>query len=107
MESDTISNAITVSDYSVGCPHCGANNGFFNVGQAHWLVCDVHKTKWCIGSNLFSSWKQESETIWWKNAEKLANYSEVEAASRRRLVGRPGNSAARIEGSARGGDGME
>lgn len=77
MESDTISDTITVSDYFGGCPHCGANHGFLNVGRAHWIACDTHKTKWCIGSNVFSDWKEENEAIWLQNAEKLAGYSEV------------------------------
>src|ERR1700733_15172311 len=64
MESDV---EITVSDYFGGCPHCGANHGFLNVRAEHWIVCDAHKLKWCVGSNLFSSWKDENERIWRRN----------------------------------------
>jgi hypothetical protein len=43
------------------CPHCRNNDGYLNVGRSHWFVCDEHKTKWCIGANLFSSWRDETE----------------------------------------------
>jgi len=73
-----MSDAITVTDYFGGCPHCGANHGFLNVRAEHWIVCDAHQVKWCVGSNLFSSWKDENERIWRRNAEKLLGYSKVE-----------------------------
>jgi hypothetical protein len=73
-----MSDTITVSDYFGGCPHCGANHGFLNVRDEHWIVCDTHKVKWCVGYNLFSDWKKEGETIWWQNGEKLLGYSKVE-----------------------------
>lgn len=78
MESDTISDTITVSDYFGGCPHCGANHGYMNVRAEHWIVCDAHKVKWRIGSNLFSCWKDENESVWLLNAERLLGYSKVE-----------------------------
>jgi hypothetical protein len=43
------------------CPHCRNNDGYVNVGRGHWFVCDEHKVMWFIGSNLFSSWKDETE----------------------------------------------
>jgi hypothetical protein len=73
-----MSDAITVTDYFGGCPHCGANHGFLNVRAEHWIVCDAHKVKWCVGFNLFSSCKDENESVWLANAEKLASYSKVE-----------------------------
>lgn len=60
-----------------GCPECGGTSGFMNVGQAHWFVCDDHLTKWCAGFNLFSSWKDEAEDDWKRNAERLEKYEEV------------------------------
>src|SRR5271170_3970543 len=69
-----MSDAITVTDYFGGCPHCGANHGFLNVRAEHWIVCDAHKVKWCVGFNLFSSCKDENESVWLANAEKLASY---------------------------------
>lgn len=65
------------SDYG-GCPHCGRNDGFLNVGREHWFRCDQHKTKWYFGSNLLSGWREESEETWQRNRFKLAEYMTVE-----------------------------
>jgi hypothetical protein len=43
------------------CPHCHKTNGYINVSRSHWFLCDEHKVKWCVGCNLFSSWREESE----------------------------------------------
>ena len=50
-----------VTEYFGGCPECGSQDGYFNVGRDHWVVCEKHKTRWCIGSNLFSSWRDETK----------------------------------------------
>src|SRR5688572_10365848 len=42
------------------------------------LVCNEHRTKWWCGSNLFSSRREEDETVWIKNRHQLATYREVE-----------------------------
>lgn len=60
------------------CPECGGEDGYMNVGPCHWDVCDEHRVKWCIGSNVFSSWEDEPEVLHRENAEKLAFYREVE-----------------------------
>jgi hypothetical protein len=52
---------IKVDDYFGGCPQCGRSDGYTNVGKSHWFFCREHKAKWCIGSNLFSSWQDETE----------------------------------------------
>lgn len=49
-----------------------------NVRAEHWIVCDAHKVKWRIGSNLFSCWKDENESVWLRNAERFLGYSKVE-----------------------------
>ena len=46
--------------YCGGCPHCGGHDGMVNVGRSHWLRCEEHKVKWCLGSNLFSSWRYQT-----------------------------------------------
>ena len=52
----------TQSDhYFGGCPECGDQDGYTNVGRSHWIFCIAHRTKWCIGANLFSSWRDETE----------------------------------------------
>ena len=65
-------------DYFGDCPKCGLNDGYLNVHKTHWFVCNTHKTCWCIGSNLFSSWKDEDESIWKKNDETLREYRVVD-----------------------------
>ena len=64
--------------YFGGCPECGDTNGYLNVGGNHWFVCDAHKTKWCVGYGLFSSWQEESESAWAANAAKLETMREVD-----------------------------
>ena len=49
-----------------------------NVGPNHWFYCAEHKTKWCIGSNLFFCWKEETEADWKRNEYRLAEYMTVE-----------------------------
>ena len=63
--------------YFGGCPVCRQTDGYMNVGRTHWFVCDTHRTKWCIGMNLFSSWHEETEDEWRINEKKLQSYREV------------------------------
>lgn len=60
-----------------GCPTCKKHNGYLNLRGAHWFVCDEHKVKWCVGFNLFSSWRRETEEDWRKNWATLRQYTEV------------------------------
>ena len=60
-----------------GCPHCGQNDGYLNDGRDHWFRCDRHKVKWWVGSNLFSSWRDEDEETWRLNRFRLAEYMTV------------------------------
>lgn len=60
------------------CPECDGHDGYFNIGANHWFACHTHKTKWKIGENLFSSWKDKTEEQWRTNAETLSSYEEVE-----------------------------
>lgn len=63
------------------CPHCGRNDGYLNVGRAHYFICHQHKMKWWIGDNLFSSWRHESETDFQDNRELLQSYQEIDPPS--------------------------
>ena len=72
---------ITTDEYFGGCPKCGKTDGYVNVGRNHWNLCDEHKTKWPIGANLFSSWKEETEAHWRRNANLLEGYTQVEPIS--------------------------
>ena len=58
-------------DYFGGCPKCGASHGIANVGRGHWGYCSEHRAKWSIGSNLFSSWRLQTED------EQRAIYNEI------------------------------
>jgi hypothetical protein len=50
-----------VSHYFGVCPECHRTDGYINVGRGHWFYCQQHHTRWCVGSNLFDSWKFETE----------------------------------------------
>jgi hypothetical protein len=43
------------------CPVCGQGGRYLNVGRGHWFYCSDHKISWFAGSNLFSSWRHETE----------------------------------------------
>jgi hypothetical protein len=60
------------------CPTCAEHDGFLNDYRDHWFVCDRHLLKWCVGSNLFSTWQFETALDWERNRWKLAKYREVE-----------------------------
>lgn len=60
------------------CPHCGGSDHFLNIGRDHWMVCERHKVKWAIGSNLFRCWRFETEDDWKRNAEVLCSFARVE-----------------------------
>ena len=60
-----------------GCPKCGRYSMILNIGRAHWAYCDVHRFRWCIGSNLFSSWHEQTEDDWAKNAQFLSRFTDA------------------------------
>jgi hypothetical protein len=64
--------------YFGGCPKCGRVEKWRNIGKTHWACCDSHGVKWCVGTNLFSSWGEETAATWDVNEAVLANFSEVE-----------------------------
>jgi CheY-like chemotaxis protein len=59
------------------CPICGRTDGYLNISCNHWFVCHEHKTKWFVGSSLFSDWQFESEIDWLGNAVLLGQYRDV------------------------------
>ena len=60
------------------CPRCGKSDGYLNVHKSHWGICRSCGTKWPIGSDLFSSWKNETKEDWGRNAELLSDLTEVQ-----------------------------
>ena len=66
-----LQSAVTTEEYFGGCPECGKNDGYLNTGRTHVFMCKTHRTSWIAGSNLFSSWRNETE------AEQRAKWDEV------------------------------
>jgi len=60
--------------------------GYLNIGREQWGYCDACKAKWRVGSNLVSSWRDETEDIWKSNQEKLKDYKEVQAEGIREVT---------------------
>jgi len=58
------------------CKH-GHEVRIFNIGRGHWVACDKCKTCMFLGSNLISVWRQETETLWRKNAASVENYAVI------------------------------
>ena len=59
------------------CPICHKEPIVLNLGSDHWAMCVRHRVIWCLGSNLFSSWHKENQTIWDKNKKRLERCAEV------------------------------
>ena len=59
------------------CPVCGVGDLCLNVGRVHFFCCEEHEVTWCVGANLFSSWRHEDEETWRKNEERLKGYRVV------------------------------
>jgi hypothetical protein len=71
-------NSPASDDYFGSCPNCHRNDGYENVGSDHWFVCHQHRVKWCVGSNLFSSWRDQTDQERALVIARLATYREVE-----------------------------
>lgn len=74
--SHSSSNAPTVSRDG-NCPDCHLASKMLNVGRDHYGVCDQHKVFWHIGSDVYSEWRQESESVWQRNDATLRSYTQV------------------------------
>ncbi len=77
--SNVVSLHVETDEYFGGCPKCGKTSGFINDGREHWFTCDTHQTKWHVGSNLFSGWRDETEEERFRNRDLLSQYRTVEA----------------------------
>lgn len=65
-------------DKPLGDCQCGNyDNKYLNIFKAHYGYCTDCGTYWHIGTNLFSSWKDEDEEQWKKNANFLRNLIEI------------------------------
>jgi hypothetical protein len=61
--------------FDAACPECGRHDGYRNIGKGHWFFCREHKIRWFVGSNLLSSWRNETEE---EQREKAAFFYEGE-----------------------------
>ena len=61
-----------------GCPECSKSNGFLYRGRENWFICDTHLTRWHVGDNLFSGWREMSEEELAEQADQLLEYRIVE-----------------------------
>jgi hypothetical protein len=75
----TLSGQHPPSDHFGWCPECGRHDGCLNIGRTHWCYCDAHLVRWCIGENLFSSWRDEDEATWARNEMHIGSYREVDS----------------------------
>jgi hypothetical protein len=61
------------------CPECGQEMDHYrNVGRDHFGVCLSCNVIFLVGSNLFSSWKEEDESTWADNKKYLSQFKLVE-----------------------------
>ena len=65
-------------NYFGNCPVCNGPGVYRNIGREHYFCCDAHRVFWHVGSNLFSSWQNETEEDWALNRKALSEYREVE-----------------------------
>ena len=68
---------VEVDNHLGGCPRCGRNDGYRNVGPNHWFFCHDHKMAWCAGTNLFASWRDETEVDWQQTRDLFADFTAV------------------------------
>jgi hypothetical protein len=66
-------------DYFGNCPVCGTSGCYLNLGRTHVFYCEDHKIGWVVGSNLFSSWREETEEDWQRNLAKLDDFQKIDA----------------------------
>jgi hypothetical protein len=75
----TADELITTEEFTFGaCPECHSEGQFLNIGRNHWGVCHEHRTRWWIGENLFSAWRDEDESTWAANRERIKDYRDVD-----------------------------
>lgn len=65
-------------DHFGGCPLCMGSGVNRNIGREHYFCCDLHKVYWHVGSNLFSAWRGEPESLWESNRVLIETYTRVD-----------------------------
>ena len=67
-------------DHFHGCPRCPESQGpddIYHAGKSHTGVCHTHRTSWWLGSNLISSWGDQTEDEQRERWNEIANYEDV------------------------------
>ena len=67
-------------DFFHGCPECPETMGpdnIYNAGKLHRGACHEHHTTWILGSNLFSSWRDETEEQQRTRYREIETYADV------------------------------
>lgn len=59
------------------CPICRHTDGFLTLRWDHYFVCDEHKLRWYVGSNMLSALCSEFEDITIKNLELIKDYKDA------------------------------
>jgi len=83
MDGDQTSE-VQVGNFDMGECFCevkcrlGQETRLFNIGRAHFVVCDTCGTYIWVGSNLMGGWRQESEAVWRRNARSVRGYRMLE-----------------------------
>lgn len=54
-----VSRALSLYHFGL-CPICQKTDGYLNVGKSHWFFCLEHKNRWNVGSNLLSTWREQT-----------------------------------------------
>jgi hypothetical protein len=62
---------MVIEGYFGLCPTCKKTDGYVNVGRSHWFICEEHRVRWCIGANVFSSWRDETESEQQRHCKKI------------------------------------
>lgn len=75
--------------HSGRCPVCASEGRWLNIGCDHWIMCERHGLRWCIGSNLTDSWKRQTEEDWARNRELLARCIELKGREQWEMLRRP------------------
>lgn len=60
------------------CPECGRGDEYRNIYKHHFFFCDEHRFVWIGGTNLFSSWHEETEEDWRREWDHLKGYHTVD-----------------------------
>jgi hypothetical protein len=65
-------------DHHFGCcPECGNDDGYLNIGREQWFLCHRCETCWCVGENLFDSWRWDTDGMRERSREIVTSYREV------------------------------